>query len=128
MNQWIYTEYINIYTQYLGYFATIQVLLISASSFSIIKAAEKIKNWVPIYFYIGSFTFSIINVFLIFTIYDGIRTMLLLMSDKCEVFNKKLVCDVNIQQHSCTLKFAITLSIIPLISLIIGYILQHREK
>ena len=123
--QWIYTEYLSIYTQYLGYFTSILVLLISAVAISLIKIVDK-KRWWVISFFSLSLILGVIDIYLVFEIYDWLRTMLLLMSGQCTAFSNDIVCDVNIQEHSSYLKTTIIFMILSFIFLIIGYVIKVR--
>jgi hypothetical protein len=126
--QWIYTEYFNIYSQYLSYFTTVIILLTTTTALSLIKSIDdNNKGFVKAMFGI-SFAITIIDVYIVFDIYNGIRTMLLLMSSKCSYFNGNMACDVNIQEQSTCLTIAIILAIISFILMITGYYFKIRGK
>lgn len=123
--QWIYTEYFSIYTQYLGYFASVLMLLTSAAAISIIRVANKSACSCAISFFCLSLVLSVINIWIIFEIYDGLRTTLLLMSGKC---SPDFICDINIQDGSTYLKVGIVFAILSFLLLTIGWIFKVKSR
>lgn len=129
--QWIYTQYLGIYTQYLAYFASILILLTSAATISLIKIIDGKKRWWIISFFTGSLVIALIDVYLIFEIYDWLRSTVLLMSGQCIPSGSDIACDIDIQEHSSYLKIAIVLMITSFILLVIGYLIKalcHDKK
>lgn len=122
--QWIYTQYLGIYAQYLAYFASILVLLTSAATISLIKIVDGKKRWWIISFFIASLVFALIDVYLVFEIYDWLRTTVLLMSGQCLPSGNDVACDIDIQEHSAYLKTAIILMITSFVLLVIGYLIK----
>lgn len=128
--QWIYTQYLGIYAQYLAYFVSILVLLTSAATISLIKIVNE-KRWWIISFFTGSLFLALIDVYLVFEIYDWLRTTVLLMSGQCMPSGNDVACDIDIQEHSAYLKAAIILMIISFVLLVIGYLIKvtcHDKK
>lgn len=128
MTQWIYTEYFNIYTQYVTYFTTVLMLLTSASALSFIKSMDSKKINCSLIFFGISCIIAIIDIYLGFMIFESIRTKLLLMSGKCINFSGEVACDINIQEDSIYLRIGILLLITSFASLIIGYAAKFRGK
>lgn len=128
MMQWIFTEYFNIYSQYLSYFSTIIILLTTATGLSVIKVIEE-KNMILVKtIFLLSFFLSIIDTYFVFDIYNGIRTMFLLMSSNCKIFQGDMVCDMNLQEQSIYLKIAIMIAIFSFVLLVTGYFFKIRNK
>lgn len=128
--QWMYSEYMSIYTQYLIYFASILILLNSAITISLIKAIDESSFWVISLFTL-SLILALVDVYLVFEIYDWLRTALLFVSDKCLMFNGEMACDMDFQEHSSYLKSAIIMMIVSFVLLVIGYLIKvcsHEKK
>jgi len=126
--QWIYTEYFNVYSQYLSYFTTVIILLTSASAISLIKTIDKNGICLSTIIIFISFILAIFDIYLVFDIYDGIRTIILLMSSTCNITNGDIACDMNPQEQSTYLKLAIVIAIISFLFLVLGYILKIWRK
>lgn len=128
--QWMYSEYMSIYTQYLIYFTSILILLTSAVAISLIKAIDERNIWVILIFSL-SLILVLIDVYLVFEIYDWLRTALLFVSDKCLMFNGEMACDLDFQEHSSYMKLAIIMMIVSFLLLVIGYLIKvcsHEKK
>lgn len=128
MMQWIYTEYFNIYTQYITYFTTLLMLLASAAALSYMKAYESDKDSCARKFFFISCLLAFIDIYIVFMIFDALRTELLLMSGKCKTFGGELACDANVQVSSSLLRWAILILIISFLSLVIGYFFKSQIK
>lgn len=125
--QWIYTQYFNMYVQYITYFTTVLMLLTSASALSFIKSMDNKKiNCIVIFFGI-SCLFAVFDIYIVFMLFEDIRTTLLLMSGKCFNFSGDIACDINIQENSSYLRIGILILIISFITLLIGYVLKFRR-
>jgi len=118
--QWVYSQYFSIYSQYLSYFTTVLILLTSASALSLLKSHETKSTFCCKLLLFISFILAIIDIYIVFDIYDNLRSMILLMADDCSIKNQVMSCITNPQNKSSYLKIATIIAIISFIMLLAG--------
>lgn len=61
---------------------------------------KKEQKCVVKFFLFLSFILAIIDIYIVFDIYDHLRSMILLMADDCYIKNKALICTTDPQMNS----------------------------